>query len=573
MLWSGGGVERRADFTYIDRGDIFTLDLNQVSYMQDFRMLYAIREGLYCPDPVTLQPVPAGAVSHEVSPDKRVWTFHLRPEARWTNGDPVTAHDYIFSFRRMLEEPGEYTYLFYCLKNAEKYQKAYTNNEPFDVKSVGMEAVDDHTLRLTLENPLTYMLELMAFPIFYPRNERSMEPFKVVQDNGRRYTYRGEYTRPAPHKGAPGIVTNGPFELTKWDFKRRLIIERSETYWDKKNVRAQRIENTINENVLSKFLTYESGAADWLSDLPGDLAAELRAKGRTDLRASPAFGTVFLTVLCRPELPPLLGGGKNPLSDVRVRQALAMSIDKQFICDNITRLGELPARTYLPPDGTLPDFRWLPGPFDKSRTKDQPYNDKEIRDLLVKDLSGPGPGLPRDIEKAKQLLAEAGYPEGKGFPQLPILFNSDNPMRGKICQAAKAQWKSALGIDVVVQTVEGKIFKERVSKKDYAIAVAAWFGDYPDASTFTDKYYSTSLQNDSDYLEPGYDQLLLKAQREPDAAARGKLLSEAESKLDNEVPIIPLYHYVLATLSRDQVHNVAPNPRGIQVFKYVYVDK
>src|SRR5688572_15672131 len=129
MLWSGGGVERRADFTYTDRGDIFTLDLNQVSYMQDFRVLYAIREGLYCPDPKTLKPVPAGAVSHEVSDDKRVWTFHLRPEARWTNGDPVTAHDYVFSFRRMLEEPGEYTYLFYCLKHAETYEKAYAKGE------------------------------------------------------------------------------------------------------------------------------------------------------------------------------------------------------------------------------------------------------------------------------------------------------------------------------------------------------------------------------------------------------------------------------------------------------------
>src|SRR5688500_2232955 len=112
-----------------------------------------------------------------------------------------------------------------------------------------------------------------------------------------------------------------------------------------------------------------------MADVPGDLAAELKAKGRTDLRTSPAFGTAFLTLLCRPQLPPSSGGvGKNPLADVRVRQALAMSIDKRFISDHLTRMGELPARTYLPPDGTLPDFRWLPGPFDQSRDADRPYD-------------------------------------------------------------------------------------------------------------------------------------------------------------------------------------------------------
>jgi oligopeptide transport system substrate-binding protein len=564
IVWSGGSAQKAADFTYIDRGDIITLDLNQVSYMQDFRMLYAIREGLYSPEGGTLKPIPAGATGYDLSDDKKTWTFHLRPAARWTNGDPVTARDYVFSWRRLLEEPGEYTYLLYCIKNAEDYEKSYTKGEPIDFKTVGVEAVDDLTLRVTLENPVPYLLELMAFPVFYPRNERSMEPFKVLQDGGKKYGYRADYTRPAPHAGAPGVVTNGPYELKIWDFKRRLILEKSDSYWDKDSIVVPRIEKAVNESALGQFLSFQASAAQWLSDVQPDLAAELLAKGTPELKTSPAFGTMFITLMCRPQTP---DGRKNPLADVRVRQALAMSIDKKFIVDNITRIGELPARTYLPPDGTLPNMRWLPGPFDATRKAEQPYDDKEIRKRLLSDLNGPGPGLPRDVERAKQLLAEAGYPGGAGFPALPILYNSDNAMRAKIAQTLKSQWKAALGIDFAIETVEVKTFKERVSKKDYVIATAAWYGDYPDVSTFTDKYYSTSLQNDSDWVNPAYDDLLKRAAREGDAAARIKLLSQAENMIDTEVPVIPMFHYVNAYLVKGTVHNMDPNPRSVVVFK------
>ncbi len=632
VVWSGGGSQRRADFAYFDRGDVFTLDLNQISYMQDFRMCYAIREGLYAPDPVTYDSVAAGALDTKFSDDKRVWTFKLRPDARWDNGDPVTAHDYVFSYRRMLEEPGEYTYLFYCFKNAEEYQKSYATGKPTDFKTVGITATDDLTLRLELVNPLSYMQELMAFPVFYPRHEPSMRPFRTLIDTeivnalkahapqvdvekaseaqlvdalrafaasspkpfadkselaGQlnematrgfvRYTYRADYTRPAARPGAPGVVTNGPYTLKQWDFKRRLILEKSPTYWDQSKVTVPRVEKVVNDNVLSQFLAYETKMVDWMSDVPGDLAAELREKKRPDLKTAPAFGTMFITLLRREELPASAGGGKNPLADLRVRQALAMSVDKKFIVDAITRIGELPARTYLPPDGTLADFRYIPGPFDKSRKPDQPYSPEEVRKLLMAQESNSGggtdgPGLPYNITLARKLLAEAGYPDGRGFPPLPILFNSENSTRAKISQALKSQWKQALGLDISLQTVEGKIFKERVSKKDYAIATVAWYGDYADASTFTDKYLSTSLQNDSDWRNPAFDALCYAAQKEPDAAKRGQILSQAEHLIDTEVPIIPIYHYVNAYLVRPGAHGVDPNPRSLIVFKSLRVD-
>jgi oligopeptide transport system substrate-binding protein len=576
VVWSGGGVTGRAEFTFINRGDIYTLDLNQMSYMQDFRLTYGIREGLYTPDSVTLRPVAAGAVGYDLSDDKKVWTFHLRKECKWSNGDPVTARDYVFSWRRMLEDPGEYTYLFFYVKGAEAYsssiQKFFASNGEGTrprFEDVGIKAVDDLTFVVTLNDPVPYLLELVAFPPFYPRHEKSMEPFAEKNQKTGQVDYRGEYTRP------PYVVTNGAYRLTRWDFKRRLVLEKSDNYWDRDKVRTKSIEMVVTENPLSQFLMYDSGEVDWQSDVDGDLAAELRAQGRKDLRSSPAFGTAFLTYICTPELPASVaesvGSTKNPLADVRVRQALTMAIDKQFIVDSITRMGELPARTYLPPDGTLDGFTWIrSGGGGKAR-----YTDKEMRAMLAsKDgLSGPGAGVPHDVAQARQLLAEAGYPDGRGFPNLPILYGTNSETRKKICQVLKNQWKEALNVDVNIVGAEGKSFRDKVSNKEYAIAPVAWYGDYPDASTFTDKYLSTSKQNDCAWFNKAYDDLCAKASKEGDAGKRLRLLEEAENLLDTEVPIAPLYHYVNVSLSRDSVHGVDPNPRQVTVFKGVWVER
>ncbi len=572
LAWSGGTARKRADFAFINRGDIITLDLNEMSYMQDFRLTYAIREGLYQLEPDTLRPVPGNAASHEVSQDKKTWTFHLRPEAKWSNGDPVTAQDYVFSWRWMLEQPGEYTYLFYYIKGAEEYKNAlanyYEKPDEFprpDFAQVGVEVLDERTLKVTLNNPVPYMLELLAFPPFYPRHEPSMRPFEQMLDEktGKRM-YRWDYTRP------PHVVTNGPYVLTEWDFKVRLWLEKSDTYWDKANVKSPTVEMVVNENALSKFLQYETGQVDWDSDVPGELGAELRAKKRSDLKSAPAFGTAFLTFLCRPELPRKIGGGPNPLSDVRVRQALAMSFDRQFIVDNVTRMGELPARTYIPPDGTLPGYRWR-DEVDANTTLD----DAELRALLVSPggMRGPGPGLPYDVERARKLLADAGYPGGKGFPRLPVIYNTDSPARTKIVQVLKNDWKRNLGIDVELQGVELKSYRDDVTNKDYAIATVAWYGDYPDASTFTDKYKSDSLQNDAAYEVSAYDKVLRLAEEEPDPTKRLRMLSQAEHMLNTEVPIAPIYHYVNVNLAHPNVRGCEPNGRNITIFKYVKVER
>jgi ABC-type oligopeptide transport system substrate-binding subunit len=681
MLWSGGGVEKRAEFAFINRGDIHTLDLNTMSYMQDFRITYGIREGLYNLDGKTTRPIPALAVKTDLSPDKKTYTFHLREEGRWSNGDPVTAHDFVFSWRHFLTQPGEYTYLFDYIKGAKEFGESFATGNPNDWDTVGFEAVDAYTLKVTLNNPVRYFLDVIAFCPFYPRHERSMASFRrfvdedavmapferyvaaakkltpaatpqdlasAAKDTARtpdaaatksfvegvktfdvsaatekelleklalfaalnvldgpaattaaaasqlqqggaapafdtlspkeklarmlrkgfvRFYFDKKYTRP------PHVVTNGAYILKEWDFARRLRLEKNDRYWDKANVRTNTVEMVVAENPQSQLLMYETGVVDWHADVPGDQAAELRRDGRTDVRTADAFGTNFLTLMCNEKLPGSLGGGKNPLADVRVRQALAMAIDKRYIVETITRMGELPARTFIPPDGTLPEFVWKPGLFDTGRT--DPYTFQELKERLKAPdgLTGHGPGLPYDPDRARKLLAEAGYPNGQGFPRHPVLYNTGNPTRRQIAQVVNEQWRKELGIDLPIRGVEGKIFQPAVTDKDYFIATVAWYGDYPDITTFTEKYKSTSLQNDSDYRSKAFDELCHKAEEEQDDAKRVELLSRAEHMLDTEMPIIPLYHYVNISMSRDHVRGVTPNARNITIFKDVWIDR
>jgi oligopeptide transport system substrate-binding protein len=187
IAWSGSSVPERADFTFALQRDVIALDPNQMSYGQDIRLANGIWEGLYTYEPITLKPIPGVATGHDLSDDKKVYTFHLRPEARWSNGDPVTAHDFVFAWRRMLESPGEYTYLHYYIKGAKGYLDAYqeyladpnAHAKP-DFASVGLVAPDPLTLRVTLDNPVTFFLELMAFSPFLPLHEPSMRKFARV---------------------------------------------------------------------------------------------------------------------------------------------------------------------------------------------------------------------------------------------------------------------------------------------------------------------------------------------------------------------------------------------------------
>jgi oligopeptide transport system substrate-binding protein len=532
MVWSGGGVGTPAAFSFINRGDIKSLDVLRMTYLQDIRVGYATWEGLYALHPQTLDPVPGAAESVELSPDKTVYTFHLRPDGKWTNGEPVVAGDFVFAWRRMLEEVGDYAYLLHYIKGAAAYEKAFTDDpKTADFSTVGVATPDDRTLVVTLEHPVTFFLDLVAFPSFFPLHERSMEPFREQDPATGRTRYNTGFTRP------PHLVSNGPYRLADWQFKRRIRLVASDHYWDRANVKLPVIDVLSFEDALSAYLAYDSGAVDWLSDFSGDVAAEARKRGRSDLHVFPAFGTYFYSINCQDNTP---AGEPNPFRDVRVRRAFTMAIDKRPIVENITRLGELPADTYIPR-----------GVFAN-------YNSPT--------------GIPFDPAQAKTLLAEAGYPGGRGFPRFSILFNS-SASHSEIAQYIARQWRENLGVQPELDGQELKIFGERLRKKDYAVSRASWFGDYNDVSTFTDKYLSDAGNNDSAWKNPEYDRLCKEAAREGDPDKRLRLLERAEQILTDEAPIIPIYTYVNSMLWRDHVKGINTNARNMTVFKAIEVRK
>ncbi|MGD1277922.1 MAG: peptide ABC transporter substrate-binding protein [Tepidisphaeraceae bacterium] len=544
VIWSGGTAgSDRADFAFINRGDNKCLDPNQMSWMQDIRIAYALWEGLYTLDPVTLKPILGCADRAQADPQTHtVWTLHIRPDARWSNGEAVTARDFLFAWRRFLETPGEYTYLHFYIRGARQYAAAYADyvksaqsgvaaRRP-DFSIVAEQALDDRTLRVTLADPIPFFPALCAFPSFFPLNEKSMAPFAHTDPLTGVTTYDQAFTRP------PNLVSNGPYRMAEWTFKRRMRLAASQYYWDRAHVKSRVIDQISADDPLAAFRAYERGEVDWLANVDNapDLAADLLAKGgRGDLHVFTAFGTYFYTFNCLPTLP---DGRKNPLADVRVRQALSMAIDKEPIVREAARLGQPVAATYIPP-----------GVFD--------------------DYVSP-PGLPYDVAAAARLLADAGYPAGRGFPRLTILYNNEG-VHGDVAQIISRQWLRNLGIETALEGVEIKIFGARLYNQQYDIARASWYGDYDDPSTFTDKYLSDAENNEAKWSNARYDQLCAEAQKEVDAHRRLQLLSQAEHLLLQDAPILPLYHYVNGYMFRDNVKGIPLAPSAMQMFKAIEV--
>ncbi len=528
MMLSGTAAEKRADFTFVDRGDIKTLDLPRLTYMQDIRIAYALFEGLYAVHPLTLDPIPGTADRIDISDDKKTYTFHIRNTAKWSNGDPVVAADFVFAWKRMLDESGDYAELFNYIQGAEEYQKALADKgkggPPPDFTKVGVETRPDDPsyLRVQLKNPTVFFPDLVAFTPFFPSHAKSM---LIKEDKSGEMRVNPKYTRP------PNLVGNGPYRLDKWEFKRKIRLVANDYYWDKPGVKSKTIDMLAIDDPQNCFAAYESGAVDWWNEVPGTIGGELLKRGRTDLHVFTSFGTYFYSFNCRPTLP---GGADNPLKDVRVRQALSMAIEKQFIVDHITRMGQPVATQYIPP-----------GAFKAYQ---------------------PPQGLPFDVQRARQLLSDAGFRDGHGFPQLKINFNTEGQHK-EIAEYVQRQWRDHLSINVELDGKELKTFSDQLRNKQYSISRASWYGDYNDPSTFTDKYLPGGGNNDSDWNNERFAKLCDDATRETDQTKRLRVFHDAEQILLDESPILPLFHYVNSHMRGDNVKGIPENARNSIILK------
>jgi oligopeptide transport system substrate-binding protein len=439
----------------------------------------------------------------------------------------------------MLESPREYTYLHFYIQGAKAYEQAFADyakkpkdHKPLkpDFSTVGEEKLDNRTLRITLSNPLPFFPALLAFPCFFPMNERAMEPFKQINKTTGAVTYRPELTQP------PNLVTNGPYRLAEWEFKRRVRLVASDYYWNRSAVKSRVIDEIHAEDPMAAYRLYQQGDVDWLADVDGEIAAALlKIPSRTDLHVFTGFGTYFYELNCQPKLS---DGRDNPLRDPRVRRALAMTIDKVPIVRDVAKLHQPIATTYIPV-----------GAFAGYRSP---------------------PGLHYNVALARQLMAEAGYPGGRGFPPISILYNTDG-IHADMATIVRRQWSDTLGIQVDAQGEELSQYKNDLHNHRFSVSRAGWFGDYNDPSTFTDKYLSTSENNAAGWADEPYDKLCAAAAVESDPARRFEIFSQAEDRLLNEAPIIPLYTQVGAYLFRDNVKGISLNSQQMMQFQSIQV--
>lgn len=626
-------VDPSADFVIANRGEIITMDPGQMSWMQDIRIAQTLWEGLctFTPD----DSVPTEGVAYfppAISPDGRTYTFALRPEARWSNGDPVTAGDFTYAFRRAIEPgtAGEYAFLFLdYVAGAREYAdwrsdvvgaitamrtlarggsieadparrlRPYLPPEVaatvFDglpdppggdatsatrtqferlwrqrhdlltrqgraqwseqadrllaehvaqmdaryAETIGWRAVNDRTLEIRLTRPTPYYPELCAFATMLPVHRASVDRLRTITPEGL-WVYDTQWPKPDYRaNGYPGLITNGAYVLREWKFKRYLLLERNPYYWDAEHVAIPTIKVVAFEQPATGFLAFERGQVDWLTDpialdFAPELVAQMRSGRRNDMHSSDAFGTYYYAFNCRPQL---VDGSRNPFADARVRLAFDLALDKQAIVDSVVKLGNRVALTFVPP-GSIAGYT-------------SPH------------------GLDRNPDRARTLLAEAGFPGGQGFPEVDFLYNSGGGHE-KIAEAAAKMWRDELGVRVSSRVMEVKTFRDAARRGQFMIARKSWYGDYGDPLTFLELLQTGNGNNDGEFSNARYDAKLVEAAATIDPQRRFDLLAEAEAiGIEQEMAIIPMFHYVNLYGYRPNVRGLYTNTRMINPFKYI----
>ena len=494
------------------------LDPQIATSQEEFTLTKALMEGLTEIDPATSQPIPGVAERWEVSNDGRTWTFHLRADARWSNGDAVTASDFVFGFQRMLTPAlgTEYAAQLYCLRGAAEF---HTGKER-DFNTVGAHATDAHTLVLTLNNPVPYLPALTLLPSWFPAHRPTIEKFRALAQRGT------AWTRPGNHVG------NGAFVLAEWRPNQALRMTRSATYWDRKRVRLSEVVFYPVENSATQEAMFRAGQLHVTSDM---LSTEKVRAYRADparaalLHQSALLATKFFRLNC----------ARRPLGDPRVRRALALAIDRPTLTRNIMQ-NDLAAIAFTPPDCAG-------------------YN--------------AAPGVATDVAAARRLLAEAGFPEGKGFPRLELLFYPTGSSGQPLAEAVQQMWRTALGIDIAVVQQETKTVLDARRAQAYDILLSEWFGDYIDPLTFLDLWTAASEHNKTGWKSAEYDQLLAQAGATSDQAARYDLLRRAEAIVLAETPITPLFHLPSNELRHPALKGWRDNLVSLHPLKFVWLEQ
>lgn len=490
------------------------LDPQIITAYTDALIVMALFEGLVLQDPKTLDPVPGVAERWDVSADGLVYTFHLRDNARWSNGDPVTAEDFAYSFRRMLTPAlaTEYSYMLYPVKNAE----AFNTGKLTDFTQVGVKALDHRTLQLTLDHPTPYFLSLLAHQSWWPVHRPTIEKFGKLDQRGT------AWTRPGNHVG------NGPFVLDQWKVSDHIIVRKSPTYWDRDRVGLNQIRFYPIESAGTEERAFRAGQLHVTYACPLEKIGNYRTEHPDLIRVEPWLETSYLRVnVTRPVL-----------KDRRVRQALGQAIDRRALVESVMRGGEIPAPHFTPPDTA--GFTALAN-------------------------------MPSDPASARRLLAEAGFPDGRGFPELELHYaTSDHGL--KLAQALQEMWKKELNIHVSLRNEEFKVYLDTQRRLSYDLSLSRWVGDYPDPATFLEMFATDNGNNQTGFSNADYDRLIAQAALTADRTQRFDLFQRAEKLLMIEAPMIPLFFGTHVYLARPGVREYQPSVAGNVIWKRVFLE-
>ena len=488
------------------------LDPHVVTGVPENHIVRALFEGLAVKNPKTLEPEPGVAERWDISKDGTVYTFHLNPNAKWSNGETMTASDYVWSWNRALHpDTGSlYAYMLYPIVNSE----AYSKREITDFNEVGVKALDDQTLQVTLNAPTPYFLQLMDhYSTFAVHPETLLKHGKMTD----RFT---------PWTRVDNIVSNGPFTLEEWSLNRRIIIKKNEHYWDRDNVALNGVYFYPTENVISEERMFRAEQLHYTAVVPLDKIPDYRQRPDSPYVQAAYLGTYYY----------LVNTDRPPVDNVLVRRALSYALDRDTLTRTVLQDTAIPAYSITPPD-TLG------------------YNPPQLFDY--------------DPAKARELLAEAGYPNGQGWPGLEIIYNTQEAHR-KIAVAVQQMWKRELNIDVTISNQEWKVYLNSVSQREFQVARRGWIGDYVDANNFLDLFITDGGNNNTGYASEEFDEIILNLA--PKAQTRDErygLFYKAETMMMNEMPIIPIYTYTSKHLIHPSVEGIYPNLMDSLNLKYV----
>ncbi|MEJ6733427.1 MAG: peptide ABC transporter substrate-binding protein [Opitutaceae bacterium] len=487
------------------------LDAQAVTGVVEHHLLKAFAEGLVSEDP-DLNIIPGVAQTWEVSESGLVYTFNLNPNAKWSNGETITAHDFVGTYKRMLTASiaAEYSYMLFHVVGAEDYLLGKID----DFSQTGFKALDEHTLELTLHQRTPFLLHAMNHYAWYP------VPIKVIDQFGGLERKGTTWTRPE------NFVGNGAFNLKSWQPNRKIIAERSPTYWDAENVPLDEIHFYPIESIDTEERMFRTGQLHITNEVPLSKIKTYLEESPEMISIMPYNGVYFYR----------FNTTEPPFDDVRVRKALAYAINREDLVEKVTLANETPAYHVVPP-GLL------------TYTSDHK--------------------LPANLVEAKRLLAEAGYPNGEGFPQADLIYNTSEKHR-TIAEAIQQMWRKNLGINMGLYNQEWKVYLDAQDNLDFQIIRAGWIADYVDPHVFIDMWKTGGGNNDTGWGNEEYDWMLSQALAAPNDEERFKVYNRMEKILIDEMPVLPIYHYTNSKLISPKVLGYKITP--LDNFPWKFVD-